>query len=229
VELAVISYDLTLLHDCFDLRNDLPEALKGFDPVALFDRDVKILKANGITNYFAPKYFTFDNYRDKIIRLWGHNDGELPEGIEAVPGTLIWDAEKISNQSRRGKITVADDPEAHGGKAMQVVANGKKLVRLEMDNALRGKYRIYMTVKAEFSGKPKGAVMTGNVWESAARWVRRAKPMYINLPENYVSGYQLCLLGEAEFKTSYDLQLPIADDPAIRNLYIDRIIMVPVK
>ena len=181
------------------------------------------------TALFDPGIVPFGEGADKIIRLWGHNDGELPEGIEAVPGTLIWDAEKISNQSRRGKITVADDPEAHGGKAMQVVANGKKLVRLEMDNVLRGKYRIYMTVKAELSGKPKGAVMTGNVWESAARWVRRAKPRYINLPENYVSGYQLCLLGEAEFKTSYDLQLPIADDPAIRNLYIDRIIMVPVK
>ena len=229
VELAVIPFDMTLLHDCFELRNDPPEALKGFDPVALFDRDVKILKENGITHYFAPKYYTWENFREKVIRLWGHNDGEVPEGIEKVPGTIIWDAEKICNQNRTRKVSVVDDPEAHGGKAMQVVANGKRLQRLEFDNALRGRYRIYLTMKVGINGKSKDVAMTGNLWESACRWVRRAKPMQVRLPENPGNGYEVYFMGEALFKASYDLQIPQADDPAIKNILIDRVILVPVK
>lgn len=226
VELAVIPYDMTLLHDCFDLRNG---ALKELDAAALYDRDVKILKANGITHYFGPKTFTLDNYREKLIRLWGHNDGEVPEGIEKVPGTIIWEADKICNQNRNRRITVVDDPEASGGKAMQIIANGKRLARLEFDNALRGKYRIYLTVKVEVQGKSKGVLMTGNVWESSTRWKLRAKPMKVKLPETPGKGYEVYLMGEAEFKGSYDLQIPQSDDPAIKNAWIDRVIMVPVK
>ena len=226
VEMAVIPWDITLLHDCFDLRDS---ALKGFDPVALFDRDVTFLKTRNITNYFSPSRFTFANYREKLIRVWGHNDGEVPAGIENVPGTIVWDAEKICNQNRNRKITVVSDPEAHGGKAMQVIANGKRLQRLEFDNALRGKYRIYLTMKVELNGKSKGVAMTGNVWESATRWVRRAKPMQVKLPENPGKGYETYLMGEAVFKASYDLQIPQADDPALKNILIDRVILVPVK
>ena len=226
VEMAVIPWDITLLHDCFDMRDG---ALKGFDPVALFDRDVAFLKTRNITNYFAPKRYTFANYREKLIRLWGHNDGEVPEGIEKVPGTIVWDAEKICNQSRTRGIAVVDDPEAHGGKAMQVIANGKRLQRLEFDNALRGKYRIYLTMKVELKGKSKGVAMTGNVWESATRWVRRGKAMPVKLPENPGKGYENYLMGEAVFKGSYDLQIPQADDPALKNVLIDRVILVPVK
>ncbi len=229
VEMAVIPWDMTLLHDCFSLRNNRPEVLKNLDPAALFDRDVEFLKTQKITHYFAPANFTFAALRERIIRLWGHNDGEVPEGIEKVPGTLIWDAEKICNQKRNMRITVAKDAEAHGGQAMQVVANGKARQRLEFDNSLRGKYRIYLTMKVELNGKSKGVAMTGNVWESSTRWRRRAKPMPVKLPENPGKGYQVYLMGEAEFKEAYDLQIPQASDPAIKNIWIDRVILVPVK
>jgi hypothetical protein len=110
-----------------------------------------------------------------------------------------------------------------------LIANGKKLRRLEFDNALRGKYRIYLTMKIELSGKSKGVAMTANVWESANRWVRRAKAMDAVIPENPGKGYEIYKLGEANFLGSYDVQMPQASDPAIKNLWIDRVILVPVK
>lgn len=70
--------------------------------------------------------------------------------------------------------------------------------------------------------------MTGNVWESACRRVRRAKPMNVKLPENPGKGYEVYFMGEAGFKAAYDLQIPVADDPAIKNILIDRVILVPV-
>ena len=85
------------------------------------------------------------------------------------------------------------------------------------------------TTKVELNGKSKGVAMTGNVWESATRWVRRAKPMQVKLPVNPGKGYETYLMGEAVFKASYDLQIPQADDPALKNILIDRVILVPVK
>ena len=84
-------------------------------------------------------------------------------------------------------------------------------------------------MKVELNGKSKGVAMTGNVWESSTRWRRRGKPMPVKLPENPGKGYQVYLMGEAEFKEAYDLQIPQASDPAIKNIWIDRVILVPVK
>lgn len=84
-------------------------------------------------------------------------------------------------------------------------------------------------MKVGINGKSKDVAMTGNLWESACRWVRRAKPMQVRLPENPGNGYEVYFMGEALFKASYDLQIPQADDPAIKNILIDRVILVPVK
>ena len=226
VEFAVIPYDITLLHDCFDMRDDLPG---NFDPLALLDRDIAIMKAHKITNYFPPKNDTWEVFRRKTARIWGQNDGEIPEGIEKVPGTRVWSAAKFHRPNRQRKMGIIDDPEAFDGKALQVVADGRRLPRLELDNALRGKYRIYLTLKVEVAENFKGILLVGNLWESADNWRRRARPMNVRLSKEPGKGYEPYLMGEAEFRGSYDLQIPVPEDPAIRNIRIDRVIFVPVK
>ena len=230
VELAVIPMDMTLLHDCFDLRSNRPQALKNLNPGALFERDMKILKQNKITHYFGPKSYTLSAFYDKVVRLWGHNDGQVPSEIKKVPNTIVWSVAKFHNQKRGATVKIVNDPQSYSKKVIQIIANGKRLTRFEIDNAFRGKYKIYLTMKIElYPNKAGGKILTANLWESATRWTRKAKPMDVYVKNNPKKGYEVYYVGEANFKGAYDIQMPIAVNPNIKNAFIDRIIMVPVK
>ena len=228
VELAAIPFDLSLMHDGFDLRGALPESLKDFDPLTVLDRDVKFMKARGLSRYHVDSICTWEEFRRRVVRLWGKNDGTLPEGMEAVPGTLIWSAAEFHRPLKRG-MKFVDDPEAFGGRAARLVADGRRIWRLELENALRGKYRICVLAKIECDGNHKGVALTGSVLESAARWRVWNNKMTAPMPADPGKGYRLFTLGVFAFQGSYDLFISAANDPAIRDVRIDRVILVPVK
>ena len=86
-----------------------------------------------------------------------------------------------------------------------------------------------MLAKIGSAANHKGVALTGSVLESAARWRVWNNKMTAPMPADPGKGYRLFTLGVFSFQGSYDLFISAANDPAIRDVRIDRVILVPVK
>jgi len=230
VEKAAIPFDLTVMHDGFDLlTGERPETLKDFDVDAVLEKDIAFLKSAGYLQYGPEKISTWDEFKKRAVRLAGKNDGTIPEGIAqaTVPGMKIWSAAEFHRPLRRGMKFVTDQ-NAYNARAAQLVADGKHIWRIELENALRGKYRIAVLAKIEYQGTPAKYALRASVLESGFRWREWNTGMRAKSQPG-AEGYQLYVLGQYTFHGSYDLFIQPEKDPAIRNLYIDRVILIPVK
>ncbi len=226
VATAAIPVNCTLLErpELFDNA-----ALRGVDYQQLLQTTVAAVKAAGVDR-LTEGGLSPEEWQKKLE--WQHklrtgnleNDGSAP-AVAAGKACHAWSVERVAELHSLGnELFWETDPAASVGRAVRM-PNTHNEWHLQSFDFPHGTFDLYMEVRCD-SAKPSGNAIRIGTYD----WNSR-----IEVPKDFPAGdiagkeYRTVKVGRVDLKDNMCIFIAPIINPAVENIWIDRLILVPVQ
>ena len=152
------------------------------------------------------------------------NDGPAPAVAAGKPGAAWWRVERIADFHEVGrKVFPENDPAASTGRAVRIV-NDEPGWNVQIRRFPHGRFRFCAEVRGDLAKNASGDALeiVAFDWNTKEKITRRFPVSKIGQ-----SHYRTVDFGPVTLRDDLGVMLIPAGNPAVRNLRIDRIILVP--
>ncbi|MPN29369.1 hypothetical protein SDC9_176822 [bioreactor metagenome] len=152
------------------------------------------------------------------------NDGRVPAVATGKPGAVWWRVERIADFHEIGrKVFHEDDPAASTGRAVRI-AGAEPGWNVQIRRFPHGCFRFYAEVRGDITEGASGDALeiVSFDWNSKEKHTRKFSVSQIGSTH-----YRMVDFGPIALKDDLGVMLIPARNPAVRNIRIDRIILVP--
>ncbi len=152
------------------------------------------------------------------------NDGPVPAAAKGKHGAAWWRIERLADIQELGrKVFLEDDPAASTGRAMRI-ANVDPAWYVKVRRFPHGRYRVFMEVRHDGAKAGDALSIDANNWSDQERITRR-------FPAAELEGkrYRIADFGVVNLRDDQGLMPMPVPNPDVRNIWIDRIILIPER